>query len=481
MDNICKMNHKPRETANKESVYGWYPPQWNIYSKPLYKQHSQYEKECLHKQWYLSYLGKEEAKTPAPPAMGRPPQSTPHRQQSAPLRRSVPSLRQSRPQSVTTGLALKRQIQKLEEQRKQLAQELSVDTTVPYPRNGSATARPVATPAVSVTPSPSTIIRRSWKFNKPKEYALMMHQGPNKIPKPDLRDFGFNYGTPEVTPIATPCESEYSVVTIPEYDTRGAAVEYRPKSALSPSRPKTISRRSIRSATVRRPTFQAIPGEKLRETQRKAIPTSVPIPTTSVASPISPSSSVCEKVNIETVKPVPPSRTPSVLSLRVKSAPPTTRSPVDRPETPTPNQAETTPTPRPESASAKDETRPVVTPEEDTEEIENSDEELTYEELVDKYGWKVQIPGDPLKLKKSVIRDRLSYAVQCSEPDLAKDPPKVHRQVWDTFFLNTIPRNPAAFTIAPDWVSEVLHGKRMDLQKREDGINYRYKDFAFVY
>jgi hypothetical protein len=37
-----------------------------------------------------------------------------------------------------------------------------------------------------------------------------------------------------------------------------------------------------------------------------------------------------------------------------------------------------------------------------------------------------------------------------------------------------------AYTIHKEWVSEVIHAKRMELQKRE-GIKHRWKNFAFVY
>jgi hypothetical protein len=70
--------------------------------------------------------------------------------------------------------------------------------------------------------------------------------------------------------------------------------------------------------------------------------------------------------------------------------------------------------------------------------------------------------------------------VKCPVPEPQPDPPKVHIEVWDTFFSNTIPRKPLSYTIHPEFVSEVLHAKRMELQKRE-GLNYRYKDFAFAY
>lgn len=50
----------------------------------------------------------------------------------------------------------------------------------------------------------------------------------------------------------------------------------------------------------------------------------------------------------------------------------------------------------------------------------------------------------------------------------------------ETFFYNTIPKRPMAYTIHKEWVSEVIHAKRMELQKRE-GLKHRWKNFAFAY
>jgi hypothetical protein len=47
----------------------------------------------------------------------------------------------------------------------------------------------------------------------------------------------------------------------------------------------------------------------------------------------------------------------------------------------------------------------------------------------------------------------------------------------ETFFYNTIPKRPMAYTIHKEWVSEVIHAKRMELQKRE-GIKHRWKNFG---
>jgi hypothetical protein len=74
----------------------------------------------------------------------------------------------------------------------------------------------------------------------------------------------------------------------------------------------------------------------------------------------------------------------------------------------------------------------------------------------------------------------LPYYVKCTEPVIPPEPPKVHMESKDTFFLNTIPRRHATFDVGQDWISEGLHAQRIELQKRE-GVNYRYKNFSFAY
>lgn len=117
-----------------------------------------------------------------------------------------------------------------------------------------------------------------------------------------------------------------------------------------------------------------------------------------------------------------------------------------------------------------------------------SDEELNitedrsatpdYQTIVDKYGWRAEVHGDPYNIKKTA--QRLPYTVKCADPVLAPEPPNVHMESKDTFFLNTIPRRRATFNVGQDWISEGLHAQRIELQQRE-GLNYRYKNFSFAY
>ena len=77
--------------------------------------------------------------------------------------------------------------------------------------------------------------------------------------------------------------------------------------------------------------------------------------------------------------------------------------------------------------------------------------------------------------------ERKPYTVNVPEASFTREGPKGHMQCWDTYFYNTIPRRMATFDVHQDWISEVINAKRMELQKREGGIKYRYKNFSFVY
>ncbi|GFN99543.1 translation initiation factor if-2-like [Plakobranchus ocellatus] len=106
-------------------------------------------------------------------------------------------------------------------------------------------------------------------------------------------------------------------------------------------------------------------------------------------------------------------------------------------------------------------------------------EDEPYEAILDKYGWRAEVHGDPYRLKRPL--KRVSYAVRCEEPEVPPEPPAVHMETNEPFFLNTIPRRPLSFAVDKEWMSEVLLAKRLELQKRDGGVKYAYKNFAFVY
>ena len=84
--------------------------------------------------------------------------------------------------------------------------------------------------------------------------------------------------------------------------------------------------------------------------------------------------------------------------------------------------------------------------------------------------------------RKPCIPKRRAFAVSIAESNPAPPPPKAHMMNYETYFYNTIPKKPRTFTIHQEWVSEVLHAKRMELQAR-DGPKYSYaqKNFSFLY
>lgn len=106
-------------------------------------------------------------------------------------------------------------------------------------------------------------------------------------------------------------------------------------------------------------------------------------------------------------------------------------------------------------------------------------EDESYEAILDKYGWRAEVHGDPYKLKRPL--KRVSYAVKCPEPEVPPEPPKVHMETNEPFFLNTIPSRPLSFAVDKEWMSELLVAKRLEMQKRDGGVKYAYKNFAFVY
>ena len=352
----------------------------------------------MFKHWYSAYAGLPGAKAHAPSGVaGRPRGKSPTRQHSAPIVRP-PSPGKATPPAAfcSSGKQLKRQLVKQEQERRQKEQQIRLDSTTavrPPAYCGDGPSRAVTPSQRSVTPSNSALIRRSWTFNQPKGYELHAAEPPQPVPRPDLRSYGFDYGTAMSTPTASPCDSRAG------FDDRRA--EARPKSAAAPQRPTTSSssRRPVRSATVRRPNFPSVPdlsAWKSAQTAGGDVNVASPCPTppveqkqqqqqqTDVSRTSTPS--VAESVNLEQEV------AHRERMVRIKSAPPSARSPSVRPETPTPGAGRpatpstpSTPPSRAESATP--------TP------GEKEDSELTYDELVDKYSWKVQIPGDPLKLK----------------------------------------------------------------------------------
>ncbi|CAH8486889.1 unnamed protein product [Dicrocoelium dendriticum] len=89
-----------------------------------------------------------------------------------------------------------------------------------------------------------------------------------------------------------------------------------------------------------------------------------------------------------------------------------------------------------------------------------------YDRALKIYGWRMEIPGDPLGIKRHFLRKRLPYNVPISfGPDMLPPPPKMRYQNRRTFFQPTINIQPLSFTISPDFESEVFVTKQNELRK----------------
>lgn len=76
---------------------------------------------------------------------------------------------------------------------------------------------------------------------------------------------------------------------------------------------------------------------------------------------------------------------------------------------------------------------------------------------------------------------RAPYTQVVSESEVPPEPPKIFAENKETFFYNTIPRKPMSYTVYPGWPSETFLAKRQKLQQKEGGVNYRYRNFSFIY
>lgn len=107
---------------------------------------------------------------------------------------------------------------------------------------------------------------------------------------------------------------------------------------------------------------------------------------------------------------------------------------------------------------------------------------LDYDTQLHKHGWRMEVPGDPLALKRPCLPKRLSYTTKIRPPSVPDDAPGVHMENYDTYFLNTIPRQRRTFAIHDEWPSELLYQKRMEHQNR-GGRSYPFRchNFSFLY
>ncbi|TGZ60693.1 hypothetical protein CRM22_008390 [Opisthorchis felineus] len=104
----------------------------------------------------------------------------------------------------------------------------------------------------------------------------------------------------------------------------------------------------------------------------------------------------------------------------------------------------------------------------------------SYEKALKVYGWRMEVPRDPLNLKKPYLPKRRSYSVDIPlEPSLPL-PPKMRVSKAETFFQPTVKIMPLSFTISPDFSSEAFVAKQNDL-RRCGNWNYGTRRYAFLY
>lgn len=456
----------------KEHTYGWYPSAKNVYEERRMGAPTPYQIEALYRfrdsKYYQPPITPAEQRTPKPSSQAsmqrspsqRPASSTSHaskpstitlRAKSVPLHtkyKPPPKLMLPKPQECWST-------QTPEEEVRALPASLQVSRPVSLRKSATPQATPVWQPPTTEQPRDTTI------SPPPKTVT------PKPTPPPSAP-----VTTPLAAPIVIPTAADQGVTKAPS--TSGLSQKFaRVQSAKVRRESATRPQRPVKSAGPVRasPGLQLAPGEVgiVHESPMPAHPDfniAWPQPdtlaeedmidrTTPLAfTPIRPSAPTPP----QSLRPASSQRTPSVRSGVPSPAnkPPSSKKGPLRPKAPSPFKME------------------KMLEEDDIFRAETPD----YETEARKHGWLMEVHGNPLNLKK--VSRRLPYTVKVDEPETERDPPKVHMENIETFFLNTIPRRPMAFTIDKEWISEMIHAKRMELQKKH-GINYRYKNFSFVY
>ncbi|VDP85148.1 unnamed protein product [Echinostoma caproni] len=103
-----------------------------------------------------------------------------------------------------------------------------------------------------------------------------------------------------------------------------------------------------------------------------------------------------------------------------------------------------------------------------------------YERALKRYGWRLEIPGDPLKLKRNVLAHRPSYFVPLKTQVTLSKMPVMHASFVEPFFQRTIPNRPLSFAIHPDWASEAFVAKQCSLRSNAQW-DFGVHRYAFAY
>uniref|UniRef100_A0A3Q0KS98 PPP1R35_C domain-containing protein n=1 Tax=Schistosoma mansoni TaxID=6183 RepID=A0A3Q0KS98_SCHMA len=103
-----------------------------------------------------------------------------------------------------------------------------------------------------------------------------------------------------------------------------------------------------------------------------------------------------------------------------------------------------------------------------------------YDQALRCYGWRMEIPGDPLNLKSKLLPKRLPYSVKLHLQPTLRQPPKMTKQNVETFFQPTVKIPIPSFTIHPDFTSEFYNAHRNYMIKK-DLWNYATRNYSFAY
>lgn len=402
----------------KEQTYGWYPSAKNVYEERRLGALTPYQIEALYRFRDSKYY-----QPPVTPCEGQTARQTPQRSGSAAKRPSSTWSKSSSKHSQPNDGESKPDLQLR-------AKSAPIHTQYRPP------------PRLNL-PTP----QQCWSTQVPETEITVQPAVPSPVPS------GFHKWPLPKAP--SPSDSQYDA---------------KPEEDANPNAPENIYKKIIRikSATMRRdaaskPTRSVRSAGPVRPSpvlDERALMT----PERSVQDMIAEAESAQGPYTVQMSPVRPPSPSPAAMerpqsyhSGSSAQKPPTGKKTPLRPKAPSPYQIELNMTEDDRYDGSK-------TPD--------------YDEQARKHGWLMEVHGDPLKLKK--VSRRLPYYVTCPEPETERDPPKVHMENNETFFLNTIPRRPMAFTIHKEWISEVIHKKRLEMQKKH-GLNYRFKNFSFVY
>ncbi|XP_064612842.1 proteoglycan 4-like [Liolophura sinensis] len=405
----------------KEITYGWYPSAKDVYRNAARYHNSPYELECMFRFQNSKYHSGQV--TPPKPTISlglKDPPGPDVRYTPAPPRGSQSAARQRGQVDLEQGSPFL------------VIKPAPRVKSSPIPTPKEVWDKPTKTEATPITVSPE-------KIHQPQgvKYPKFFWPPPRYDSTEELRQCLLTPEGPRTQPVPHRVNFRSPLVSREELKRRPNRIKSAPPTHIQPTAraptPWAPRQRPVQSARPRR----SMPRVQFPDSER---------PQTSPA------------VKTTSLTPVPKRETHSA-----EPGVTCTESAQSRPQNPTPNIADLSLEDPGDDSDSEDE-------------ADTSKDE--YDEALEKYGWRAEIHGDPYGLKRT--SKRLTYTVTCDEPVIPPEPPGGHMENWQTFFLNTIPSRPATYTIHKEWMSEVIHAKRMQLQKKQ-GVNFNFKKYAFAY